>query len=201
MKYLFFIILLLFGLKNQAQEKHSYYITPQFDIGNFIGGSFHLNYVYQEKYSFKTGISGVVRTAKSQPKDFTAGPFTQIFSFGFTSPYDNISSYQLQVGRIFKLKENGKIRLNTSVGVAYTTIKKPSNWEYNYEKTIGANYTYQYTKSHIPSLVINPEIEFPISRLLGLSISPTLILNKEDTYVGVGFGSLFGKLKSRNKEK
>lgn len=115
-------------------------------------------------------------------------------------PRHLLQNYQLHVGKIINLKENGKIRLNASLGMAYTSINKPYDWEYDYDKTNGENYNYQHHKTHLPSFIIKPEIEFPISHVHGFSIAPILLLNRKNTYVGVGVGLMIGKLKKRNSD-
>ena len=52
------------------KKKHAFYVTGAVNLGNYFGGDLNLNYVLKEKYTFKIGYTGNVRTAKSTPKDF-----------------------------------------------------------------------------------------------------------------------------------
>ncbi|HSP84008.1 MAG TPA: hypothetical protein VLN72_09800, partial [Gillisia sp.] len=61
------------------------------------------------------------------------------------------------------------------------------------------NYSYEYHKYHTVSLIINPKIEFPITRIYGLTLSPMILINKDRTYMGIGVGHMIGLLRKKNK--
>ena len=62
---------------------------------------------------------------------------------------------------------------------------------------LAENYTYEYSKFNTVSLIISPKIEFPFSRIYGLTISPLIQINKDRTYLGVGIGQMMGLLRKR----
>jgi hypothetical protein len=155
-----------------------------------------LNYVYKEKYSLKVGYSGFIRKPQSQPADYGSG-LLGLLSWGSSNPYDQIENYQITVGKIYPLNESGSTRVNLSVGLGYTTLREPENWQKVNDSFLAENYTWNYSKSNTVSLIINPKIEFPFSQVFGLTISPMLQLNKDRTYVGVGVGHIIGLLRKR----
>ncbi len=177
----------------QFAENNALYAASELNFGNYFGVNLDLNYVLKEKYSFKVEYSGNLRKAKSIPEDFSIG-LTGIFLFGLTTPVDRFQNYGATVGRIYKINQSGTIRANLSLGIGYTVYTEPENWEKissDYDK----NYTYDKVKHEAVSLIVNPKIEFPITRFFGFTLSPMLQINKDRTYIGVGFGTMIGLLR------
>ncbi len=189
-----------FYARAQFSEHHAIYFTGEINLGNYIGTDLNLNYVYKETYSFKLGYSGNIRTPKSQPDDYSSG-LNGIFSFGFENPYDQIENIQIGVGKIYKLNTSGTIRLNLSAGLGYTIITEPENWQRTNDAFLSENYTWNYRKHNTVSLVINPKIEFPVSRFYGLTVSPMVIINKDRSYFGIGLGQMLGILRPKKQRK
>lgn len=182
----------------QFTENNAIYQTGEFNLGNYIGVDFNYNYVYKEKYSFKVGYTGNIRKPKSQPDNYTSG-LTAIFSLGLSNPFDQNENYQIGFGKIYKLNASGTIRANLSVGLGYTIIREPENWQMINAPLLAENYTWNYKKLNTVSLIINPKMEFPFTRYFGLTISPMLQINKYRTYFGIGVGQMIGLLRNRKK--
>ena len=102
------------------------------------------------------------------------------------------------MGKIYNLNQKGTIRANVALGVGYTVIDEPENWQYipnNATINLDENYTYDYYKYNTISLIISPKIEFPISKYFGFSVSPMAQINKDRSYCGVGLGIMLGKVR------
>ncbi|MDO5607706.1 MAG: hypothetical protein Q4G08_04530 [Capnocytophaga sp.] len=195
--FLLAISFISFSIANaQFIENNALYATGELNFGNYLGMDLNLNYVIKEKYSIKIGYSGNLRKPKSQPEDFTTG-VTGILVFGANSPMDKFESFGATVGRIYKMNQSGTIRINLSLGAGYTIYTEPDNWEKINTNTVSLskNYTYDYVKHKTISLIVNPKIEFPITRYWGLSASPMLQINKDRTYFGIGLGTMLGLLR------
>ncbi len=198
------ILLLLastFGVANaQFSTKHAIYTNGEINLGNYWGGDLGLNYVYQEKYAFQLGLTSNMRKAKSTPEDFTNG-IVGIFLLGMNTPLDQWQNYSASFGRVFKLNPSGTIRIVPTIGLGYNIYTKPENWEkilYNpYTLNLGRNYSYDDIDYHALSLIINPKIEFPLTRYWGLTLSPMLQTSRNGTYIGIGFGSMIGMLRDK----
>ncbi|WP_372746657.1 hypothetical protein [Lutibacter sp.] len=195
------ILLLLFcisvnSVNAQFDENNSIYYSTELSLGNYIGLDLNMNYVYKDKYSFKIGYSGNIRKPKSQPEDYTSG-LTGLFLLGLANPYDQLENYQIGMGNIINLNSSKTIRLNLLAGLGYTIIREPENWVRNNDAFLAENYNWNYHKHTTVSFIINPKIEFPISRIYGFTISPMLQINKDNLYFGVGIGNMIGLLKSR----
>ena len=193
----------------QAQKKkHAFYATGALNFGNYFGGDLNLNYVLKEKYSFKIGYTGNIRTAKSRPEDFETG-FFGLFDYPPTlfwypyayvylldGPFDIIVNYRFDAGRIYKLNPSGTVRINAAVGLGYTTFTEPVNWEkHNSLLGLFGNYSWNYKSRNTISLIINPKIEFALTKVFGFTISPMVQMNEYRTYFGIGMGIMLGVLR------
>lgn len=199
-KYSF--LFLLFYTSNQinaqSSENNAYYLTSEITIGNYAGVDLHANFLLHEKYSFKMGYSGYVRQPKSAPEDYSSGLIGAMM-FGLINPYDQLGNYQLLAGKIYPLNKKGSIRVNISLGVGYTIIREPTNWQPLERSFVVENYSFDYNRYTTVSLIVNPKIEFPFTRFYGLTISPMLQINKDRTYAGIGIGQMIGLLRKENE--
>jgi hypothetical protein len=182
----------------QAQfvEDNAIYVTSELNLGNYVGFDINMNYAYQEKYSLKIGVTGNIRKPKSQPEDYTSG-VSGLFLVGLFNPYDQFVNYQLSFGRMYVLDRSGTVRANISIGIGYTTIIEPENWEKFEGALLSDNYTWNYSKYNTISLIINPKLELPLLYLYGLTVSPMLQISKNRTYVGIGLGQMLGLLREK----
>jgi len=114
--------------------------------------------------------------------------------FGGTNPHDQMENYQLAFGKICQLNENRKIKLNMSIGSAYTVIKEPENWHKMESGFLGENCTWNYEKQNTLSLILHPGIEFPFTRVNGFSVSPMVQINKDRTCFAIGIRQMIGLL-------
>lgn len=193
----FLFICSISSIDAQFSENNAIYFSQELNFGNYIGLNADLNYVYKEKYSFKIGYNGNIRKPKSQPNDYSSG-LAKAIIFGLENPYDQMENYQIAFGKIDWLNKSGTIRINFLVGVGYTVIREPENWQKIESKSlIAENYTWNYKRNNTASLIINPKIEFPFTWVYGLTVSPMLQVNKYRIYYGIGIGSMLGLLKKR----
>lgn len=193
---LFILLLFFLNLNAQFSEKNAIYLIGELNAGNFGGGNSSLNYVFDNKYSFQAGISGLYRESKSKPADFSSG---MIRIFGSSSSVkEEMQNWQILVGKIFVLNKSGTIRFNMATGIGYTILKEAKNWKPVSKHGFGgANYTYDVERHGTLSLIINPRVEFPFSRYFGLTLSPILQINKDWTYIGFGVGMMIGLLRKK----
>lgn len=188
-----------YSMNAQFAENNSIYATTELSYGNIRGGvDLNLNYLIQNKYTFKIGYSGHGQIAESTPDDYSVGLANYIFGgFGFIDrPYDQVHNYKLTAGGIYKLNKKGTIRLNLSAGLGYTVVRKPENWLMN-PNILVENYTWNYNDRNALSLILNPKLELIVNNWYGLTLSPLLILNSHSSYVGIGLGQMIGLLKKR----
>jgi len=197
---LFIVILSINSVNAQFSENNAIYQTSEITVGNYLGVDVHANYVLKEKYSFKIGYSAFFRKAKSAPEYYNSG-LIGLLTFGLANPYDQMENFQILAGRIYPLNRKGTIRVNLSLGLGFTIIREPTNWEpLGGSLFIAPNYSYDYNEYNTLGIIINPKIEFPITRFYGLSLSPMIQINKDRTYIGIGIGQMIGLLRKKSIE-
>jgi hypothetical protein len=193
---LFTGLMVIYTAKAQFGTTNAIYTSAELNMGNYFGVDLSLNYVYNEKYSFRLAYTGNLRTPKSQPEDYTPG-FVGIMFFGLANPYDQFENYQIGVGKIYKLNPSGTIRLNLNVGLGYSVITEPENWTKVDNSFLVENYTWNNHKYGKVSIMINPKIEFAFTRYYGFTLSPMMQITKDRAYFGIGIGQMIGLLRSR----
>jgi hypothetical protein len=110
-----------------------------------------------------------------------------------------MENYQFCFGKIVKFKENGKTRLNLSLGVGFTTIKETGNFQFIQDAGRSENYTWDYYSHNTVSFIVNPKIEFPFARYYGFTISPLLQINKDNVLFVLGIGQVIGLQRKKQK--
>jgi hypothetical protein len=182
-------ILIVMDASAQFFDKPLLYLSTEIDVGNYWGVNANVNYVLKNRYSLQVGYSGHIKTAKSLPEDFDGGMF---------DPYESFENIQLLVGRVVDLNAEGTIRLNFLGGVGYTFLREPINFQPDPHAggffDFGDNYDYDYDRRSVASIILNPKIEFPFTRVFGFTFSVLMQYNKERTFVGFGVGQILGKL-------
>jgi len=196
MKLISIVLLMLLtvpSLQAQAPESHLIYGEIDYIFGNYFGGEISLNYAYQESYVVNISFSEFASNADNTPSDFRGGIISAV-TLGLGGPKDRIKTYAMSIGKMIKLNEANNLRLNLLVGAGYTTFISPTNWEKLGAIGVGNNYTWSTQKSNLISLVINPKFDYLFSKIAGLSFSPTILINKQESFYGFGIGLVFGKL-------
>lgn len=202
MKQILFAVFFIFGISKinaQFAENNAIYQSIGITVGNYVGLNLHANYVLKESYSFKLGYSGAIREPESKPEYYSSG-LVGALSFGLAMPFDQLHNFQIMAGKVYRLNKKGTIRANLSLGLAFTSVKEPTNWEFRSNNFIVENYTFDYHSYNTFSLIINPKIEFPFTWIYGLELSPMVQLNKDRTYYGIGIGHMIGLLRKKPGE-
>jgi hypothetical protein len=179
---------------NEFGKNNAIYLSTELILGNYLGSDFSLNFISKGRYSFKVGYTSSIRNPISQPEDYSPDASALLYFRNTERPLDQFKNYQVGIGKIVMLK--GKTRFNMSLGLGYTTIIEPKKWKNKAEFHIGEeNYTWNYEKSNTVSLIINPRIEYPFSRIIGFTLSPMLQTSKDRTFYGIGIGFMSGLLR------
>ena len=191
-------ILLVIGTaqKSFAQgiDKPLYYFSSEVNLGNYIGITMDLNYIVDQKYTFKLGVVANIRRPVNQPTDYTSG-LIGILSFGLAQPVETMGSINAAVGKIYNLNSAKSLRLNTAVGIGFTQIQTVGNWQKDLNANFVENYTYDNVSKNVVSVIINPKLEIPLGGVFGFSVSPMAVLNSKSNYYGVGLGYIIGRVK------
>ena len=181
-------------------QQNAFYGTFTVNLGNYVGVDAELDYIFKEKYSFRLGYSGNIRKPVSEPDDYSTG-LTGALLLGLTSPFDQFENIYAGAGRVWSLNPAGTVRINATVGLGFTILREPGNWQPVSNGFLTENYTWQYNRYNTVSVVLSPKIEFPITRIYGLVIAPTVQINKDRTFIGLGIGNMIGLLRKRDNPK
>ena len=196
MKEIITILIILLGINYtnaQLKEKNFIYASNELTLGSsYLGYDLDLNYIFKEKYSFKVGFSKKFRFTET-PENF--GTINDILIFG---PIDSFENYQITFGKIYKFNKSGTIRANLSFGLGSTQIRGYENFKLITLNDGSEYYTYNSRKNNSISFIINPKIEFPLTRFYGLTISPMVQISKFKPYFGSGIGHMFGLLRTKS---
>lgn len=198
MRVLFSILLFTisgFSLSAQFSQSNAVYLSTEANVGNYFGIDINLNYVIRENFSIRAGYMGNIRKPKSQPADYSSG-FIGVFALGLANPWDALETFQLSAGKVLILNSKRTIRSNLSIGLGYSIVREATNWRKLEDHYLDENYHWDYQRSHVVSLVINPKFEFPVSQVYGLTVSPMVVINSKSTYFGIGLGQMLGLLRS-----
>lgn len=197
MRQVIFLFGVIISLTGQAQifQNHALYCTYGFNKANdsYSGASLSLQYVYKEKFALKYGSSSNIRVSQTLPKDYSGGLFS------ISKPKDVLSFEYVTLGRVLKLKGTHLVRLNLAIGVARIREKTITAWEPTYGGILGANYLPETNLVESPGIILNPSLEFPLGRSIGLSISPYAIFSNKLQSVGCSFNLMFGFLRGKYK--
>ena len=190
------LALLLFwvtSLQLNAQDsKINLYGSTEIIIGNYKGADFNLNYITKDRKIFKIGFAFGSRKDEDAPHDYDGG--LDLLSIAPSAPQFSITTIQMTAGKIYTLKKNKLDRLNLSAGLGYTILRDPTNWQSINPGWLGPNYSYDTKEERTFSLILNPKLEFPASRAIGISISSLLQISPQSFYIGIGFGGIFGRI-------
>lgn len=192
-KYILILFFISIQFTNaQVTKNNKLYASSELSIGNYLGVDVNLNMITKKNYIFKVGFNGNFRSSRSTPSDYVDIVDPTLFA----GPRDYFNSFQIgfgklyNIGKIENLDENGIVRANISFGLGITTLKERVNWRLNNNSFL--YYISDGKRYSTISLIINPKIEFPFKKFLGLTISPMIQINKYRTYFGIGIGQMIG---------
>ena len=192
-KLIIVIIVSLFALAGNAQwsykflskKKHFLYTSGDFIVGNQSSGKLSLNYVYNNKYTVNVGFTATTKDEATLPSEILKSA-TELTSVNATPAFTNAESLHIMAGRVYKLNHDGTFRLLVQGGPGIYTRRAPLY-------TITSNsYKYDMQATKALCLVLNPKVEIPLWRTIGVSAGPMAVLNKDEQYIGAGIGIMYG---------
>ena len=191
------LVIILFSCVNKAlaqnKSKSSLYLDFGLELGNYFGADLNLNYVFSNRYSAHLGVTALNIRAENVPDGYGGG-LESLFSLGFSAARERLFNFRMGAGRVFWLNTKGSLRIHPQVGLGIAIVQEPYNFSFNGSIPVSENYDYDFKSITIPSLHINPVIEYSFSGTNGLSFSPKMILNREEIYYGVGIHVIIGEL-------
>lgn len=195
MKQVFFLFSVIISLAGRTQvfQDHALYLSSGYNktSDNYTGGSGSLQYLYKEKFALKYGSSSNGQVSETLPRDYSGGLFS------VSKPKNRLSFEYITVGRVLKIKDFHLVRLNLAVGVARITKKTITGWEPTYGGLFDANYIAKTNPETSSGIILNPALELPLGRGIGLSISPYAVFSNKLQSAGCSFNVMFGLLRGK----
>ncbi len=179
---------------NAQQARNKFYTSNEITVGNYKGFDINFNFINKRDQTFKIGYACVFRKSANTPENFNNG-INGLISFGLANALQRIETFQVSAGKIFPGKHNDSYRLHLAIGLGYTTVSTPTDWQPNHTGLLAPNYTYDFSKKRTISIIINPKIEFPVFSIYGFTLSPLLQISPKSFYAGIGFGSMLGRVR------
>jgi hypothetical protein len=185
---LFTFLLLSVGniLYGQSVSRDLYYLSGALNFGNYFGTDLNIEYILKGKTSFKAGLISTGKNVRDLPEDFSTIQ---------AKPTEQFGAIYFCAGTVIYPAASKKIRLNLSAGPAlglhylpYGFYKVPSSPNPDF-------YFWETEKKRFPALVIHPELELPLHKFFGISVSPIFVAGSEVNYYGISLGGMIGKLR------
>lgn len=170
---------------NKTTNKHFFYTSGQYIMGESNGGNLGLSYIHNGKYTISIGYAATSKTTAQLPTDFLKSGVEYTLA-NPVEPFQNLENFHLMVGRSWDLSQKKTIRVLLQGGPGLTTFREPEFM------VSGNQYNYQMKSSTKVSLVLNPKIELPLCCTVGCSIGPMIMVNGSQQYYGAGIGIMYG---------
>ncbi|HPF50732.1 MAG TPA: hypothetical protein PK335_04110 [Draconibacterium sp.] len=190
---LFLVAVSLISISSQAQwsyrflshEKHFFYSSGDYIVGNQNGGKISVNYVYNNKYTVNIGYSATTKNEAQLPNEILKSA-TELIPANSTVAFSNSENIHLMLGRVFNLNKEGTFRFILQGGPGMITSRDPIY-------TVKSNvYEYDMEATKKMCMVLNPKFEIPLFSALGVSAGPMLVMNNSTRYIGAGIGIMYG---------
>ncbi|MGB5981178.1 MAG: hypothetical protein WBG46_03440 [Nonlabens sp.] len=178
----------------QRGEPGNFYVDSGIQFGRYLGFDFGANYLLEDsRYSLIVGASALATEAHNLPNDYSIG-LDGALTFGLASAYERLFNFRAGMGKLFVLNPKGTFRFHPQAGLGISVIQEPTNFRRKESAFLTQNYNYDFHTHTTLSLFINPKFEILFFRFYGLSISPLLIINKDQWHYGITINTMIGRL-------
>ncbi|MGY5355034.1 hypothetical protein [Wenyingzhuangia sp. IMCC45467] len=174
-----------------AQEVNSLYLSSALELGNYAGMDGNLTFISKNKLSVSAGAGWMLYENENYPNDIDDSD-----KIGFGGVDGSVYAY-LTAGKIVQFKKSNRVRLNLSGGLVMMWSDIEENYIRGQQTDRGYYYDYDINSYQTIGLILNPRLEISIFSMVGLYISPKVILSQKKSFYGVGLGYMFGKLRKR----
>jgi len=182
--------------RNSSRNKHLLYTNGDLMVGNSSGGNLGMSFVYNAKYSLEVGYSATSNQFNT--------PLTGLKSASNSNSADVIppdqlmENFNLMIGRHFNMNSEGTIRFVLQGGPGMSVMME---WvELQAGNGLNSIVKSKLVKENDFSLMINSKFEFPITSLLGFSAGPSLIVNRDKSFLSFSVGFMYGII-SKNEDR
>lgn len=178
-RLLLVFIFLLIQVKTHAQffDNNFFYMDAGISVGNYGGVHLSLNHVHKEKHSIHIGISSLIKLNS---------PYNSFFK-----GLEGIISHEVLYGRVIKLSRDSRISIRGGGALCNNYISTTLN-------STDHSKAYLYEEERRLGYIFKPELEFPFSKVAGISFAPFVMYNPLNTAFGVEGKIMLGHLRRKN---
>lgn len=194
MKSLALFILLLSSttaLKSQFSDQYALYVSSDWRLGYLGGQGFAVNFIRHKAFSAQIGWSKRKRKSPHTPSGYQSS----ILHPG-GGPTERGKGMTLLLGHAFELAERRNLRLNILGGISMYEFTEASQFEAAPLLSF-PNYTYSYRDARETSWLVQANLEFPITEVIGYTMYGRLSFGEFLPSKEVGVGIMFGLLRSK----
>lgn len=205
MKYLYrlFILAFLFSQQIYGQFWENNYLYGNIGItgGNYFGANVGANLIFNEKYFINVGILSLQTESNEKPNGYSAG--SGILGSGDSDIMDRYNTPFVTAGYVLKLSSKFRVIFDGGLGLQfrhYATDFKvhESNGTFGgFDYGSSPSHDFEWKDDVSAAFIINPRLEFLLSHIYGVGISPLFILNKNETFIGIGIHNIIGSIRKR----
>jgi hypothetical protein len=131
------------------------------------------------------------------PADYIPGGMGGIF--GRDIPHQNMEAHGLMLGKVL-FSNNSILRVTLKGGFSVVNINTPMDFKPNQSVNTSflssnSNYTYVVKSTSVSGILLNPTLEMPFSKELGLSLGLYSNINVVNSVYGIEVSLIFGKVR------
>jgi hypothetical protein len=187
------------SLELMASDTSAYF--SRFSIGGAYGAGnmkqlgINLNLTSKRNYTYSVMLLNEYRVAPDKPKDYYSGDF-----FSSDVIYHRINSIAITFGKSFIDKEN-TIKFNLQGGISMGESSYPYNFipvaKSGFLFDFGPSHTYDLRRREVVGLILHPNLEFILSRYVGLRLGGLAHFNPVYSSYKAEICLLFGILRPK----
>ena len=161
--------------------------------GNFATTKIGINAIYKD-FAFGIGHYSQWADAPDVPSDYNTG----IHVFGSNKPQQTLSTYCFTAGKVFYTKSKN-IRYVAKAGISWGNLELPDTYTKVSYGFMESNYQVAYKDVAALGIVLNPTVEFSLTRHFGFSAGLWANVNTARSTFGVEGNIIFGRLRNWRK--
>ena len=157
--------------------------------GNYASANMALNVFVARDNILSLQYAYGSHIAPNVPSDYNGGLLG-------SAPEQSITSLGLCYGKVIR-SGSPYVRYTIKGGISAGYLHTPTNFQADNSGWFGANYNYATRNQFLAGLVLNPSVEFPLTRHFGFTLGGYANINAWSSVFCIRGGIIFGKLRNR----
>lgn len=206
-----FITLWLFSVSSfvaygQEKNNHFFYFSNGGGIGSYKVSISGLTYVLKNKHSFQYQQFSGLKDPDYVPNDFESSGISNALPLVSDVPQDKFITHALLYGMIIPINADPTCRINLKGGLGISEYSNITNWQKlnngpglvaSLNSWVYGNYLVDEVNRTTASLILNPTVEYTLTRVAGLSLGSYLQVNEISSNWGIHIQFIIGLLRGK----